>query len=72
MIFDYLKIIKLLSSAHLEMSSKVHNHLTNPYYNCLFSADLKHAYLIIFLHFEDRHFFVFSILDIEQIQFTRM
>ena len=69
MIFDYSRVIELLFDTHLKMSSKIHNHLINFYYNYLFSVNLKYAYLIIFLYFENRHFFVFSISNIEQIQF---
>ena len=47
MTFDYSRVTELLPGAHLEMSSKVHDHLANPCHNSLFSADLKHAYLTI-------------------------
>jgi hypothetical protein len=37
-----------------------------------FSADLKHAYLTIPMHPDDRHYFAFSISGIGQVQPTRV
>ncbi len=72
MTFDYSRVTELLPGSHLELSSKVHDHLSNPRHGCLFSADLKHAYLTIPLHPDDRHYFAFTISGIGQIQPTRM
>ena len=72
MTFDYSRATELLPGSHLELSSKVHDHLSNPCHGCLFSADLKHAYLTIPLHPDDRHYFSFTISGIGQIQPTRM
>ena len=72
MTFDYSRVTELLPGAHLELSSKVHDHLSNPQHGCLFSADLKHAYLTIPLHQDDRHYFAFTISGIGQVQPTRM
>lgn len=72
MTFDYSRVTELLPGTHLELSSKVHDHLSNPNHGCLFSADLKHAYLTVPLHPDDRHYFAFTISGIGQIQPTRM
>lgn len=72
MTFDYSRVDELLPGSFLEMSSKVHDHLSNPQHGCLFSADLKHAYLTIPLHRDDRHYFAFTISGIGQCQPTRM
>ena len=72
MTFDYSRVTELLPGTHMELSSKVHDHLANPRHGCLFSADLKHAYLTIPLHPDDRHYFAFTISGIGQIQPTRM
>lgn len=72
MTFDYSRATELLPGAHLELSSKVHDHLSNPCHGCLFSADLKHAYLTIPLHPDDRHYFAFTMSGIGQVQPTRM
>ena len=72
MTFDYSRVTELLPGCHLELSSKVHDHLSNPRHKCLFSADLKHAYLTVPLHPDDRHYFAFTISGISQVQPTRM
>ena len=54
------------------MSSKVHDNLSDPRHRCFFAADLKHAYLTIPLHPEDRHFFAFTISGIRQVLPTRV
>lgn len=71
-IFDYSKVVKELPGTHFELSSKVHNNLSDFCHKCLLVADLKHAYLTISLHPEDRHFFAFTISGIRQVQPTRM
>ena len=70
--FDYSKIHEDLPGFYLELNSKVHDSLSDPYHQCLFSADLKHAYLTIPLHPDDRHYFAFTISGMGQIQPTRM
>ena len=72
MTFDYSRVPELLPGSHLELSSKVHDHLSNPRHGYLFSADLKHAYLTIPLHKDDRHYFAFTISGIGQLQPKRM
>ena len=63
-IFDYSKIIKFLFEAHLEFNSKIYNHFFNFNHNCLFSINLKCVYLTILFYFENRYYFVFTILKI--------
>ena len=70
--FDYSRVTEDLPGTYLELSSKVHDNLSDPRHKCLFAADLKHAYLTIPLHPEDRHFFAFTISGIGQVQPTRM
>lgn len=72
MTFDYSRVHEDLPGTYVELSSKVHDHLSNPKHGCLFKADLKHAYLTVPLHPEDRHFFAFTISGIGQCQPTRM
>ena len=64
MTFDYLRVHKDLPGYYLELSSRVYNYLSNPGYGCLFSADLKHAYLTIPLYLDNRHYFAFTISGI--------
>ena len=70
--FDYSRVMEDLPGTYLELSSKVHDNLSNPHHKCLFVADLKHAYLTIPLHPADRHYFAFTIAGIGQVQPTRM
>ena len=72
MTFDYSRVTELLPGSHIELSSKVYDHLSNPSHGCLFTADLKHAYLTIPLHPDDRHYFAFTISGIGQCQPCRM
>ena len=71
-IFDYSHIIDFLSNAHLKLSSKIYNHLFNSRYECLFSINLKHVYFTISLHSNNKHYFAFTIFNINQIQLIRM
>ena len=70
--FDYSRMNEKLSDSHLELSSKIHDNLSNSRHRCLFAANLKHVYFIISFHSDDKHYFVFTIFDIDQIQFIRM
>ena len=72
MTFDYSRVKEDLPGTCVELSSKVHDHMSNPSHGNLFKADLKHAYLTIPLHPEDRHYFAFTISGIGQCQPTRM
>ena len=72
MTFDYSRVTEDLPGCFLELSSKVHDHLANPRHGCLFMADLKHAYLTVPLHPDDRQYFAFTISGIGQLQPTRM
>jgi len=71
-IFDYSKVTKKLSDIYIKLSFKMHDNLADSRHCCLFSANLKHAYLRISLHSNDKHYFAFMISDIDQLQSTRM
>ena len=68
MTFDYSRVTELLPGPHMELSLIVHDHLTSPRHGCLFTTDLKHAYLTIPLHPDVRHYFAFTISGIGQCQ----
>jgi hypothetical protein len=70
--FDYSRVTEDLPGTYMELSSKVHDNLSDPHHHVLFAADLKHAYLTIPLHPDDRHYFAFTISSIGQVQPTRM
>jgi hypothetical protein len=70
--FDYFRVHEELPGSFLELFSKVHDNLSDPRHKVFFSADLKHAYLIISMHSDDRHYFAFFISGIGQVQPTRV
>ena len=41
--FDYSRVKENLPGTYLELSSKVHDNLSDPCHRCQFAADLKHA-----------------------------
>lgn len=70
--FDYSRVTEDLPGTFMELSSKVHDNLADPRHQCLMAAGLKHAYLTIGMHPENRHYFAFTISEIDQLQPTRM
>ncbi len=70
--FDYSRVHEELSDSFLKLSSKVHDNLFDLRHKIFFSIDLKHVYLIISMHSNDRHYFAFFISDIDQVQITRV
>lgn len=70
--FDYSRVTEDLPGTFMKLSSKVHDNLADPRHECLMAADLKHMYLTIGMHPEDRHYFAFTISGIGQLQPTRM
>jgi len=71
-IFDYNKVTKKLSDIYMKLRFKMHDNLADSQHRCLFSANLKHIYLRIFLHLNDKYYFAFMISDINQLQSTCM
>ncbi len=50
----------------------MHDNLFDSRHKVFFSADLKHVYLTISMHSNDRHYFAFFISEIDQVQSTRV
>jgi hypothetical protein len=72
MTFDFSRMIEELSDTHMSLMFSCHDYLSNFNHECFMIANLKHAYLMIQVHSEDRHYFVFIISDMSQLQSTRM
>ena len=70
--FDYSRVKEVMPDAYMELSSRVHDILSDPRHGVLFMADLKYAYSIIPLIEKCRHYFASTIPGIGQIQPTRM
>ena len=72
MTFDYSRVDEMMSETYIELSSKVHDHLSDSRHEVFMSTDMKHAYSTICLHSDDRHIFAFIISEIDQLQLIRM
>lgn len=70
--FNYFRVTKNLLDTFMKLSSKIHNNLTDSKHECLMIMNLKHAYLTINMHSEDKHYFAFIISEIDQLQSIRM
>jgi hypothetical protein len=70
--FDYSRIHEELFDSFLKLFFKVHDNLFDSRHKVFFSIDLKHVYLIISMHSNDRHYFAFFISSIDQVQFIRI
>jgi len=60
----YSRVYKDLLGIFLELSLKVYNNLSNPRYRNLIAVDLKHVYITIPLHLDNRYYFAFTIFGI--------
>lgn len=49
----------------MKLNNKIHDNLIDFKHECLFVTDLKHVYFIIFMHLNDRKYFVFIISEIK-------
>ena len=67
-IFNYSNVKKDMPESQLKLSSKVHDHLSDPHHRTFIQADIKHGYFSVILHPEDQHVFTFTISGIEQLQ----
>ena len=70
--FDYSWVKEISPGNFLELSSKVHDYLSDPRHQTFCQADLKHSYFAVKVALEDRHVLAFTILGISQLQPTSM
>lgn len=70
--FDYSHVKEELPAVYMELSSRVHDYLSQPAHKTLMQADLKYAYHTVELHPEDRKYFAFNIAGYGQLQPTKM
>ncbi len=59
MIFNYFKIVKKLSSTHMQLMIECHDYLFDSRHECFMIADIKHAYFMIYIHSDDQKYFSF-------------
>ena len=72
LIFKYHFVYEDIPASHIEAATNVHNLLSIPSNNCLFSADIKHGYWVVNVYPDDRHYLAFHIPRIGQVQPIRM
>jgi hypothetical protein len=72
MIFDFSRVVKKLFDIYMSLMSSCHDYFFNSSYECFMIIDFKHTYLMIQVHFDDRHYFAFIISNMKQLQSTRM
>ena len=60
MTYNYSKVVEELPGVHMNLMSGCHDYLSDPRHGCYMVADLKHAYLLVEVHPEDRKFFAFT------------
>ncbi len=70
--FNYHFIYADIPARQIEAATNVHNLLSIPSHQCLFSTDIKHRYWVVNVHPNDRHYLTFHIPGIRQIQPTCM
>jgi hypothetical protein len=72
MTFDYSRIVKKLSETHMQLMTECHDYLFDSRHECFMIANLKHVYLMIYIHSKNRKYFVFIISKLDQLQLIRM
>ena len=70
--FDYFRIKKMMSDVYMKLSFKIHDILSDFRHDVFFMINFKYAYSIISLVKKCRHYFAFTISEIDQIQFIQM
>ena len=70
--FNYHLVYEDIPASHMKVTINMHNLLSIPSNKCLFSADIKHEYWVVNVHLDDRHYLVFHIPGIRQVQPTSM
>lgn len=72
LIFDYFRFHENLFEIYVDLFFRVYDNLSNSEHECLFSANLKHAYFTINLNEDFRSLFTFIIFKMSQLQLIRM
>src|ERR1700741_4464367 len=71
-IFNFLQVHENLPGSNIELSSRIHDYLTDSSHEVFMQADIKHEYFSVEIHSENHHYFAFTVPDIGQLQHTRM
>ena len=72
LIFNYHFVYEKSNESMMKFAQRIHNLLKRSNHRCYFSVDMKHDYWDVMIHFENRHYLIFYVSNIDQLQFTRM
>ena len=70
LIFNYFRVNKNFLSNYIKLSAKIHNYFANLQYNIYIQTNLQHDYFSVKVYFKNRYIFVFTILNLKQLQLT--
>ena len=55
----------------MKFAQRIHDLLKRSNYRCYFSTDMKHDYWNVLMHSKNRHYLIFHVSNIDQLQFIR-
>ena len=70
--FNYHFVYKKSSNSIMKLTNRVHKQLSISNHRTYFSIDMKHDYWEVLIHSKNRHYLIFHISKIDQLQFIRM
>ena len=70
--FNYHFVYEKPSKSIIKLTDRMYKQLSISSHRTYFSTDMKHGYWEVLVHSEDRHYLIFHISKIGQLQFTRM
>ena len=70
--FNYHFVYEKLDENMMKFAQRIHDFLKRSNHRCYFSTDMKHDYWNVLMHFENRHYLIFHVSNIDQLQFIRM
>lgn len=59
--FTYYMVYEQFPGIYIELTSYIHDSLSDAQHSCFFSTDLKYTYFGISLHLDDHYVFTFTI-----------
>ena len=71
-IFNYHFVYEKSDESMMKLAQRTHNLLKRSDHRCYFSVDMKHDYWNVMIHSENRHYLIFHVSNIDQLQSTRM
>ena len=72
MIFNYHYIYEESQDSTMKLIWKIQEMISNFKWNMYFKIDMKHDYWKVTIHSKDRHYLIFHIFELNQLQSTKM